>query len=122
MVRRLAALLLAVLLTSLVAPAQTSHRQPNPKQGSEPNVFDQIEQQGREQRQQPLAWQAAREQRKARLAELDRELVRLLELAQDLQRRLKATDLDATLPADLSRQAQELERVARSIHKHIRSL
>ena len=65
---------------------------------------------------------AARRQRSANLSELKRELPRLIELAQNLENRLNATDLETALPADFEQQAKELEQVARRIHKHIRNL
>ena len=123
MLRYLASALLFGMLSLLGWVTQESHRVPNPKPPSPPNVFDRLEKQSTQSREEQLRQQAAvREQRRAKLAELDRDLLRLNELAQNLQKRLKAIDLDITLPADLSRQSQELERVARQIHKQIRAL
>lgn len=116
-------LLAALLLAGLPALTQTSHRRPNPHPPSSPNIFDQVEKQQKTEREQKLAQQAAaREQRRAQRAELARELPQLIELARSLQEQLDSTDLDTTLPADLHRQGQELERLARQIHKRVRSL
>jgi len=103
---------------------QTSHRQPNPKPPRGPNdIFDQFEKQNTESaKQQPGENAAARQQREANRMALSRELPQLIDLAQNLQKRLDATDLNAALPADLQKQAKELERVARQVHKRIRSL
>lgn len=104
--------------------AQTSHREPNPKPREQPNIFDQMEKQTTESPKEKAsrAAAAAREQRLARLADLGRELPRVIELAETSQKRLNETDLGATVPADLGQQARELERVAHQIHKRIRSL
>ncbi len=116
-------LLLCGTLASFGLLAQTSHRQPEPKPPREPNVFDQMEKQKKESPKEQAARQAAaRQQRGANLAELKRELPRVIELAQNLENRLNATDLETALPADLEPQAKELEQVARQVRKHIRNL
>jgi hypothetical protein len=112
------------LLASFSLLAQTSHRQPDPKPPRGPNdIFDQLEKQKTESPKEQAARQtAARQQRNANLAELKRELPRLIGLARNLENRLNATDLETALPADLEPQAKELEQVARQIHKHTRNL
>lgn len=116
-------LLVCALLSSGVLLAQTSHRQPDPKPPSQPNPFEQLEEQDKESAKGDRARQAsARAQRKANRAELGRELPQLIELAQNLQKRLTATNLDAAVPVDLQKQADELERLARGIHKRVRGL
>ncbi len=124
MLRGVMPLILFGLLTSLGSPAQESHRRPNPSAPSQPNVFDQLERQTKnESRREQLARQAAeRKQRQAELAQLADEVPRLIGLAHDLQERLKSTDLDTTLPIDLRQQGQKLERLAREINKRIRGL
>ncbi len=101
---------------------QTSHRQPDPKPPREPNIFDQLEKQRAESPKELAAREAAARARSANIAELTRELPRLIQLAQDLRERLNATDLKTTLPVDLERQAKQLEQAARQIHKRIREL
>ncbi len=119
----LANLILCVLLASFGLLAQTSHRQPNPKPPRGPNdIFDQWEEQETESPKKQDARQATRQQRSANLAGLKRELPRLIELAQSLQNRLNTSDLGTALPVDLEKQAQELEQVARRVHKQIRNL
>ena len=119
----LAKLILCVLSAAFGLLAQTSHRQPNPKPSRGPNVFDLLEKQETESPKEQSARQtAARHQRSANLAELKRELPRLSELAQNLENRLNATDLETALPAELEQGAKELEQVARRIHKHIGNL
>jgi len=82
-----------------------------------------LEKQQKESPKEQAAQQAAaRQQRSANLAELKRELPRLIELAQELENGLNVTDLETALPADLEPQAKELEQVARQIHKHTRNL
>jgi len=110
-------------LASFGLLAQTSHRQPDPKPPREPNVFDQMEKQNKESPKEQSGRQvAAQQQHSANLAELKRELPQLIELAQKLENRLNATDLETALPADLEPQAKELEQVARQVRKHIRNL
>ena len=120
----LANLILCVLLASFGLLAQTSHRQPNPKPPRGPNdIFDQWEEQETESPKiQDARQAAARQQRRANLAELKRELPQLIELAQSLQNRLNTTHLGTALPDDLEKQAKELEQVARRVHKQIRNL
>ncbi len=121
--QHLANLILCVLLASFGLLAQTSHRQPNPKPPRGPNdIFDQLEEQRTESPKKQDAQQATRQQRGANLAELKRELPQLIELAQSLQNRLNTTDLGTALPVNLEKQAQELEQVARRVHKQIRNL
>jgi len=117
-------LVVLALLASFGLLAQTSHRQPDPKPPRRPNdTFDQLEKQQKESPKEQAAQQAAaRQQRSANLAELKRELPRLIELAQELENGLNVTDLETALPADLEPQAKELEQVARQIHKHTRNL
>ncbi len=117
-------LIALALLASFALLAQTSHRQPNPQPPKEPNdIFKQMEKQKKESPKEQSARQAAaRQQRTANLAELKRELPRLVELARNLENRLNATDLETALPADLEPQAKELEQVARQVRKHIRNL
>ncbi len=112
------------VLTSACLLAQTSHRQPNPQPPKGPNdVFDQLEKEKTEPpKQRPAQQAAARQQRNANLAELERELPRLIELAQNLRKQLNASDVETALPVGLERQAKELEQIARRIHKQIRSL
>ncbi len=94
-----------------------------PKPPEQPNPFEQLEKEAAESPKTDRArLTAAREQRKANRAELNRELPRLIELAQNLQKQLNATNLETALPADLERQAKQLEQVARQIHKRIRGL
>ena len=121
--RNLANFISCVLLASLGLLAQTSHRQPNPKPPRGPNdIFDQWEEQETESPKKQDARQATRQQHSANLAGLKRELPRLIELAQSLQNRLNTTHLGTALPVDLEKQAEELEQVARRIHKQIRNL
>jgi len=121
--RNLANFISCVLLASFGLLAQTSHRQPNPKPPRGPNdIFDQWEEQETESPKKQDARQATRQQRRANLAGLERELPRLIELAQSLQDRLNTTDLGTALPVDLEKQAKELEQVARRVHKQIRNL
>lgn len=111
------------ILSASALLAQTSHRQPDPKPPSQPNPFEQLEEQDKESAKGDRARQAsAREQRKANRAELGRELPQLIELAQNLQKRLAATNLDAAIPVDLQKRANELERLSREIHKRVRGL
>lgn len=114
-------LFVCALFSSAVLLAQTSHRQPNPKPPGQPSIFDQLEKQKTEPSTEQ-ARDAAGQLRRANLAELEGELPRLIDLAQSLQMRLNTTDLETALPADLERQAKELEQIARRIHKQIRSL
>jgi hypothetical protein len=65
---------------------------------------------------------AAQEARKATLAEINREIPRLVEIAKALEKQLGASDLDRAFPSDLSKQARDLERLARQIRKHLDSL
>ncbi len=65
---------------------------------------------------------AIQKQRKEQLAELAKELPRLTSLCQALQDRLKSTDLQNLLPADLRKQSGELEHLARDINKKVRGL
>ncbi len=119
----LANLILCVSLASFGLLAQTSHRQPNPKPPRGPNdIFDQWEEQETQSPKKQDARQATQQQRRANLAGLERELPRLIELAQSLRNRLNTTDLGSALPVDLEKQAQELEQVARRVHKQIRNL
>ncbi len=116
-------LLVCGILSASALLAQTSHRRIDPKPPSQPNPFEQLEKQAAESQKDDRArLAAAREQRKASRAELNRELPRLIEVAQNLQKQLNATDLETALPADLERQAKQLEQVARQIHKRIRGL
>jgi hypothetical protein len=104
--------------------AQESHRRPNPEPRKDPaDVFNQIEQEQAESPKEEAARKAAaRRQRSANLAELQKSLPRLVELAQSLQNRLHESDLETALPADLEKQANELEQVARRVHKQVRNL
>ncbi len=114
-------LLLCGVLASAGLLAQTSHRQPNPQPPKDPSdIFKQLEKQKAEPSKEgsPQAV-ATKQQRSAQAAEVEGELSRLIELAQNLQTRLNASDLEATLPVDLERQAKELQRLAGRIHKHI---
>lgn len=116
-------LLVCGILSGSALLAQTSHRRIDSNPPTRPNVFEQLEKQATESQKEDRARQAAaRQQRNANLAELDRELPRLIELAQDLRKQLNASDVETTLPVDLERQAQEVEQIARRIHKQIRSL
>jgi len=111
------------MLSASALLAQTSHRQSDPKPPSQPNPFEELEKQAAESKKKDHARQvAAREQHKASRAELNRELPRLIELAQNLQKQLNATDVENALPADLERQANKIERAARQIHKRVRGL
>lgn len=120
----LANVVLWALLSSFGFLTQTSHRQPNPQPPRSPaDVFNQLEQQKSESPKEELSRKAAaRRQRSANLAELQQDLPRLVELGQNLQNRLHESDLETALPADLEKQANELEQVARRIHKRIRNL
>lgn len=121
--RRVFVLLALLLLAELTALPQSSRRRIGPKPPAPPNVFDQLEKQREEQPQDRRAQEAAaRERRRAGLEELSRELPRLIGLAQNLQEQLNSTDLDATSPVTLRQRSQELERLARQIHKRVRSL
>jgi hypothetical protein len=116
-------LFVCALLSSTVLLAQTSHRRMDPKPPSRPNPFEQLEKEAAESPQNDRARLAsARERRKVNCAELSRELPQLVEIAQNLQKRLEATDLNATAPVDLQKQANDLERLARQIHKRVRGL
>ncbi len=116
-------LLVCGMLSASALLAQTSHRQPEPKPPSQPNPFEQLEEQASQsQRQDRTRQAAAREQRKVNRAELNRELPQLIELAQNLQKQLNATNLETAVPADIERQAKQLEQAARQIHKRIRGL
>jgi hypothetical protein len=118
-----ARLFLCFLLVSFGLLAQTSHRQPNPSPPREPgDIFDQLQKQQAESPKKQGQQALARQQRSANLAELERELPRLIDLAQGLQNRLRATNLETAHPADLEQQAKELEQVARRVHKRVRSL
>ncbi len=119
----LANLIVLALLTCSSLLAQTSHRQLNPKPPRQPSVFEQLDKQKADSTKEQSAQQAAaRRQRSASLAQLQGELPRLIELAQSLQEELRAGDLETALPADLEKQAKELEQVARRVHKRVRSL
>lgn len=121
--RRVSLLLAALLLTGVAARPQTSHRTIGPKPPAPPNVFDQVEKRRDSERQgQRVQESAARDQRRAEREELTRELPQLIDLAQKLQTQLDSTDLDKTLPLGLRQQSQELERLARRIHKRVRGL
>ncbi len=128
MVRPLAAALLLVgMAVGLTGAAQTSHRQPNPTMGSPPKPFDQLFEQAEKeaktsQQEAGMQQAAAREQRKAEVAKLARELPQLISLAQGLQERLNSADLNTTLPADLRQQSERLEQLARQIRKRVRGL
>jgi hypothetical protein len=111
------------VLSASALLAQTSHRRPDPKPPSRPNALEQLEEQTADAQKDDRARQAAaREQRKANRAELNRELRQLIELAQNLQKRLEANHLDAALPVELQKEANELEHLARKIHKRVRGL
>ncbi|MBI3669371.1 MAG: hypothetical protein HY237_06305 [Acidobacteria bacterium] len=123
MPERFARLVFCGVLTSACLLAQTSHRRPNPLPPREPNIFGQLEKQSTQPPQEQAGRQAAaRERRKANHAALNRELPQLIELAQNLQKQLEAADLESAVPADLERQARQLERVARQIHQRVRGL
>lgn len=124
MVRRVAAgSLLLGLGISLCGSAQQSHRRPNPTPPSRPtDVFNQVEKEAQEPGKAQSAPEAARKQRSARVAELKTEIPELIEVAQKLLEGLNAADLNRTLPSDLHRQAQELEKAARKISKQIHEL
>ena len=116
-------LVAALLLTGVAARPQSSHRRIGPKPPAPPNVFDQLEKRHGAERQQELAQEAAaRNQRHTDRAELARDLNELMGLAQKLQTQLDSTDLDKTLPVGLRQQSDELERLARRIHKRVRGL
>lgn len=114
-------LLLGALLAAYGLLAQTSHRQPNPQPPKEPtDIFKQLE----KQKSEPAKGSSSQavttqQQRSAQVAEVERELSQLVELAHSLQTRLNTSDLEVTLPVDLERQAKELQRLAGRIHKHI---
>jgi hypothetical protein len=115
--------LFGVLLAAYSLLAQTSHRQPNPQPPKEPSdIFKQLEKEKSEPAKERPSHAVATQQRSAQVAEVERELSQLVELAQGLQTRLTASDLEATLPVDLQRQAKELQRLAGRIHKQIGSL
>lgn len=116
--------ILLALFSTFGLLAQTSHRRLDPQPRRDlADVFNQSEKQKSESPGDELARKAAvRRQRSADLAELQQDLPRLVELAQGLQNRLNASDLEAALPADLEKKASALEQVARRVHKRIRNL
>jgi len=102
---------------------QTSHRQFDPKSPRDHSPFEQLEKQGDEapnDRVTRLA--AARIAREKAIAQLQNDLPKLVELAQGMQDRMKTLDANASLPADLTRDAEHLERLARKIHRQIPKL
>jgi hypothetical protein len=102
---------------------QTSHRQLNPKSPRDNNPFDQLEKQGDEASNDRVArLAAARIAREKAIAQLQSDLPRLIELAQGMQDRLKTLDANASLPADLTRDGEQLEGLARKIHRQIPKL
>ena len=116
-------LLLCVLLGGLTALPQTSHRQLDPKPPRPPNPLEQLGQQAEEDAKERARQQTvSREAREAARAELEKDLSRLMEVAEGLQSRLKALDANRVFPADLSRQGEELDRLARQVHRRIRKL
>ncbi len=74
--------------------------------------------------QQPSSAERAalRQQRQAKLADLNLELDAVIHTASDLQERLKTTDPNNTVSVDLRNQGKRLEESARKIHKQIGSL
>jgi hypothetical protein len=111
------------LAISLCGSAQQSHRRPNPTPPSRPtDVFDELGKQAQEPDKAQSAQEAARKQRSTSVAELKTEIPRLIGAAQKLLEGLNAADLNQTLPADLHREAQELEKAAHKISKQVRGL
>jgi hypothetical protein len=122
---RLAIVLPFMVLGGLAstASAQTSHRQLDPKPRCRPNALEQLERQGEEDTKERVRQQmVSREAREAARAELEQDLSRLIELAKDLKSRLETLDANTIFPADLSRQAEELDRLARHVRQRIRKL
>lgn len=122
---RLALVLLFVAIEGLasIASAQTSHRQLDPKPRCRPDSLEQLERQGEEDTRERARQQiVSREAREAARTELEKDVSRVIELARDLQSRLVTLDANAVFPADLSRQAEELERLARHVRQRIRKL
>jgi hypothetical protein len=111
--------LLTGLLGSLVFAAQKGHRL-DPQSREAPNEFDRMQKQGTA--SDPRARAALEQQRKADLDQLQRELPRLISLAQDLQDRMKSLDPNAVLPADLRTETKQLEELAHKIQKRIGNL
>ena len=106
-----------------VAGGQTSHRGPDPRVRSTPDVFETMDKQRQgERRPEPAKADAARQQRQVQATEVAKDLHRLSTLTQALQERLKSTDLQNSLPADLRKQSGELERLAHNINKKVRGL
>lgn len=106
-----------------VAGGQTSHRGPNPRTRSIPDVFETMDKQRQgERRPEPTKADAVRQQRHGQAVALAEDLLQLRALTQELQERLNSTDLQNSLPADLRKQSAELERLARDINKKVRGL
>ena len=102
---------------------QTSHRQLDPKSPRNNNPFDQLEKQGDEPSNDRMArLAAARIAREKAIVQLQNDLPKLIELAQGMQDRMKTLDANASLPADLTRDAEQLEGLARKIHRQIPKL
>ncbi|SRR6266436_6302485 len=102
---------------------QTSHRQLDPKSPRAHNPFDQLEKQADEPSSDRVArLAAARIAREKAIAQLQNDLPKLIELAQGMQDRMKTIDANASLPADLTRDAEQLEGLARKIHRQIPKL
>src|SRR5712692_3641925 len=119
--------LLSLLALVLICPPATEgqiNRPPTPDR--RPATRDPV---GAMERQRDAQQQADRaksiaiqKQRQEQLAELAKDIPRLTSLCQALQDRLKSTDLQNSLPADLRKQSGELERLAHNINKKVRGL
>lgn len=116
-------LFVALLLVCGVALSGQKNHTLDWKSGASPNVFDQMEKQTDESKRLSAAELAAlRQQREARLAELNRELADVIRTASDLQERLKTLDPNTTISVELHQQGKQLEDFARKIRKQISTL
>lgn len=103
-------------------PGQNNHRL-DWKTGARPNVFDEMEKQANgSPRPSPAEQDALRQQREAKLADLNRQLADIIRTATDLRELLKSVDPNATVSVELRNQGKQLEESARKIRKQIGSL
>lgn len=122
--RRLIPWLLACVLFSSFGWAGPPVKDPqSPSPTSQINLFDQLKQEAISSALvKTRADRAALQARSDAIAGLRQQLPRLIEEAQALESQLGQTDLQARLPADLAKRAQELEQLAHKIHKTVRQL
>ena len=111
-------------VVTICATSGAGQRMHTPKKSSSsPNVFDSVERTATDSQEPSSAELASRRlERRAKVAELNRELEGIISAASGLEERLKATDANNIVSLDLQKQGKHLEETARKIRKKISEL